>query len=209
MSAFDFPNSPALDATYTANGITFKWNGYAWIPQISYQTFGFMSWPAGLGFDWFGPALPQGTRWCDGAQYDPAIYSALYAAIGTTFNTGGETSGWFRVPDTRGRSTIGRDDMGGTVAGRVTTSGGHGINGTILGSKGGAEQHTLSQAQMPSHSHSYTVPGPITQGTAGITINAGATSSALNTGSTGSGAAHPNVQPSLVCNKLIITGGVL
>ena len=28
--AFDFPASPVLDQTYTAHGVTFRWNGYAW-----------------------------------------------------------------------------------------------------------------------------------------------------------------------------------
>lgn len=39
---------------------------------------------------------------CDGSELDQTVYSALYNVIGTTFNTGGETAGHFRVPDTRG-----------------------------------------------------------------------------------------------------------
>jgi len=30
MAAFDFPTAPALNQEYTANGVTFIWNGYAW-----------------------------------------------------------------------------------------------------------------------------------------------------------------------------------
>ena len=30
MAAFDFPNSPSTNDTYTANGITFQWNGSVW-----------------------------------------------------------------------------------------------------------------------------------------------------------------------------------
>ena len=30
MAAFDFPNSPSLNDTHTENGVTWKWNGYAW-----------------------------------------------------------------------------------------------------------------------------------------------------------------------------------
>lgn len=207
MTAFDFPASPALNATYTANGVTFTWNGYAWIPQAPAIVFGFMSWPAGIGLDWWGAALPQGARWCDGAQYDPAIYAALYAAIGSTFNTGGETAGWFRVPDAKGRSSIGKDDMGGAAAGRVTTAGGHGIDGTILGSRGGAQSHTLASGQMPAHLHTYAWPAALSTAPTGINMNSGAATT-QNTGTTGGSGAHPNVQPGIICNKLVTTGGV-
>ena len=30
MAAFDFPNSPSNGDTYTANGVTFTWNGTIW-----------------------------------------------------------------------------------------------------------------------------------------------------------------------------------
>ena len=30
MAAFDFPNSPSTNDTYTANGVTFQWNGSVW-----------------------------------------------------------------------------------------------------------------------------------------------------------------------------------
>lgn len=31
MAALNFPTSPALDQTYTANGFTWKWNGTSWV----------------------------------------------------------------------------------------------------------------------------------------------------------------------------------
>lgn len=34
MAAFDFPASPSVNDTYTANGVTFIWNGTAWSPFI-------------------------------------------------------------------------------------------------------------------------------------------------------------------------------
>ena len=30
MASFDFPSSPSLNDTHTENGVTWKWNGYAW-----------------------------------------------------------------------------------------------------------------------------------------------------------------------------------
>ena len=30
MAAFNFPNSPSTNDTHTENGVTWKYNGYAW-----------------------------------------------------------------------------------------------------------------------------------------------------------------------------------
>ena len=70
----------------------------------------------GMAIPYRGSALPDGWLWEDGAQYSQAMYPELYAVIGTVYNTGGDTAGWFRVPDKRGRTDVGRDDMGGTAA---------------------------------------------------------------------------------------------
>jgi hypothetical protein len=31
MATFDLPSAPAVDDQYTANGVTYKWNGYGWV----------------------------------------------------------------------------------------------------------------------------------------------------------------------------------
>lgn len=56
------------------------------------------------------------------------------------------------LPDLRGRSEAGKDDMGGTPANRITT-GGSGISGNKLSANGGEETHTLLTAEMPQHTH--------------------------------------------------------
>lgn len=56
------------------------------------------------------------------------------------------------VPDMRGRSSFGVDNMGGTPAGRLTGQPG-GIDGTNLGGAGGAEVVQLTTAQIPGHTH--------------------------------------------------------
>ena len=35
MAAFDFPNSPNVNDTYSANGMTFTWNGTKWENKLT------------------------------------------------------------------------------------------------------------------------------------------------------------------------------
>ena len=53
----------------------------------------------------------------------------------------------------RGRVVAGQDDMGGASANRLTDQSG-GLNGDTLGDTGGSETHTLTTAQLASHTHS-------------------------------------------------------
>ena len=58
--------------------------------------------------------IPTGWLACEGATVSRTTYAALYAAIGTTFNTGGEAGTDFRLPDFRGNFLRGWD-TGGTI----------------------------------------------------------------------------------------------
>lgn len=115
------------------------------------------------------------------------------------------------LPDARGRTIAGKDNMGGSTASRLT-NGGSGITGTTLGVSGGTETHTLTEAQLASHGHSFTIGDQSTPGSVYATATAGAgaadTLSGATTGSgnvatNGSGSAHQNTQPTLVLNKII------
>jgi microcystin-dependent protein len=87
---------------------------------------------------------PAGWLWCAGQAVNRTTYSALFAAIGTTYGTG-DGSQTFNVPDLRGRMPIGMDNMGGSDAGRI------GLANT-LGTTGGT--NTITTSHMPSHTHS-------------------------------------------------------
>lgn len=175
--------------------------------------------PVGTIVDFAGTTAPDGWIFTAGQEILRATYAALFAVIGTTFGAG-DGSTTFNAPDTRGRVTAGKDNMGGTAAGRLTI-----ISGSTLGASGGLQTHTLTADQMPSHGHGVNDPGHVHNwgNTAqGAPVNApGATGGftqgalppgALNTTSSttgisiqasGNGQAHNNLQPTFVINKII------
>jgi microcystin-dependent protein len=208
--AIDFPAAPAVDDVFVdpVTGITWMFNGVGWLmgepprpPPVSYIDF-----PAGVKVDYFGVNPLPGTRFCDGSSLAVAAYPALYAAIANAY--GGDATN-FLLPDCRGRLTAGKDNMGGTAAGRLTNSGTgtSGIDGTVLGAAGGVDRHAVSIAQMPAHGHAYYT-ATIATLTTGATTYFGGNESGKTSGAVGGNEAHPNVQPTLVCNVLITTGGV-
>lgn len=67
---------------------------------------------------------------------------------------GADAGGNPLLPDTRGRTTAGVDNMGGTAAGRLA-----GSPASTLGGVLGAQMRTISIAQMPSHGHGLSDPG--------------------------------------------------
>jgi microcystin-dependent protein len=75
------------------------------------------------------------------------------------FNNGnGNGSTTFNLPDCRGRAFAGRDNMGGTAAG-VLTSTFSGGNPDALGATLGSQSQTLTQAQLPVFSQTPTFTG--------------------------------------------------
>lgn len=86
-----------------------------------------------------GGPIPDGWLLCDGTEYNISDYPALYAVVGTMY-CGGPCSGidMFAVPDMRGRIPV---HKGGTA-----------LN-VAIGTSVGAETHTLSSGEMPTHAH--------------------------------------------------------
>lgn len=163
----------------------------------------------GVSFEWNGPNLPAGFLWENGANYSRATYFKLFAAIGTAHGAGdGATT--FAVPDSRGLVAIGRDNMGGAAAGRMTV-----IPGTALGAKGGSEwlQAHAHGVNDPGHVHSsqtrWVDLGTVSGSDARWAGDHWATTTSATTGisiqSVGSGNSQ-NVQPGIVKNKIIFAG---
>lgn len=103
----------------------------------------------GMVVPYAGSTAPTGWALCYGQAISRSAFAALFAIIGTTYGVG-DGSTTFNLPDLRGRSVFGVDNMGGSAASRVT-AGVSGITGTTLGAVGGSEA-------MHQHSHAITDP---------------------------------------------------
>ena len=66
------------------------------------DTVGTTSTPPGSLIAFAGTAAPTGWLACQGQAVSQTTYAALFAAIGTTWDIGGEGAGNFRLPDLRG-----------------------------------------------------------------------------------------------------------
>lgn len=158
--------------------------------------------PAGAIIMYGGTTAPTGWLLCYGQAVSRSTYADLFTAIGTTYGSG-DGSTTFNVPDIRGRVVAGQDDMGGTSANRLTGQTG-GVDGDVLGGTGGAETHTLTTGEMPSHAHVMDISS--TTGTNNQVVAIGGTyAQGLATSSVGGGGAHNNVQPTIILNYIIKT----
>jgi microcystin-dependent protein len=144
---------------------------------------------------------PKGWALCNGQFLPINQNQALFALLGTTYGGNGQTT--FALPDFRGRTPI------------------HVGSGHTLGEKGGEQAHTLSQGEMPQHTHLVRVSSASTSGMAapGGRYLGGANNAyhnpvsltALNPGSitnVGGSQAHLNMQPFLTISFCIALQGI-
>lgn len=172
--------------------------------------------PPGTVVDFAGSTAPEGWVFCFGQLLSRTTYAALFAALGTTYGAG-DGSTTFGLPDCRGRVSLGRDNMGGTPANRVTEAQ-TGLNATTLGATGGDQRlHAHSHNAVvtdPGHFHNVgsrqnDTPNDFIAAGAGITTG-GQTTSTNTTGisveiSTAGGGSSQNIPPAIVLNKIIKT----
>jgi microcystin-dependent protein len=101
-----------------------------------------------------GNFAPRGYAFCDGQILPIDQNSALFSLVGTIYGGDGRTT--FGLPDLRGRSPMHPGQ-------------GPGLSHRRLGQKGGAENVTLTVAQMPAHQHA--IQGKVKGSTSSLDTN--------------------------------------
>ena len=155
-----------------------------------------------------GNFAPAGWAFCDGSLLPISENDALFALLGTTYGGDGQTN--FKLPDLRGRIPIHQ-------------GAGPGLSRRDLGEALGVEGVTLVPEQLPAHHHplfasasAASSTDPTGQVTATVTgganiYGAGAPTVAMNpqaTTTTGGGAPHDNLMPTLCVNFIIALFGI-
>ncbi len=149
-----------------------------------------------------GNFAPVGWEFCEGQTIPIEENEALFQLIGTTYGGDGEST--FNLPDLRGRLPI---HMGG---------------GFNLAETGGAEEVTLTTAQLPVHTHPFmgsTGPGADQLPTNNVIAsspnvrmfresNVGAAMNAQAIGPVGGSQPHTNFQPYLCVDFIISMFGI-
>jgi microcystin-dependent protein len=121
-----------------------------------------------------GNFAPRNFAYCEGQLLPISQWSALYSILGVTFGGDGRTT--FGLPDMRGRFAI---SSGSSSADPYNF---------VPGEKGGTTTVTLTESQLPSHTHSATLtlrgtagssPSPTSGGSLGATPGGGQAAGAL------------------------------
>ena len=138
-----------------------------------------------------GSILPTGFLRCDGSAVSRTTYADLFSVIGVSFGSGDGIS-TFNLPDFGSRVPIG---VG-------TGTDGNNERTTLLGTKEGEFEHTLTIAEMPAHTHNNSPTGRSSSTNTGsvssVSVNDSTGITApYQTGSKGGGQSHNNMQPSV------------
>lgn len=157
-----------------------------------------------------GNFAPRGWAFCNGQLLPVSQNTALFSLIGTTYGGDGRTT--TALPNLQGRAPM--------HPGR-----GPGLTSRRLGQRGGVETVTLSEAQMPNHTHSLragarpaTLSEPATNASLARSSNGKAFQSESNSNlvsmanavlePTGGSQPHNNLQPFLTLTYIIALVGL-
>ena len=155
--------------------------------------------PIGVILPYAGKTPPSGWSMCHGGSLPVSQYPELFELIG--YQYGGEEE-VFGVPDMRTRVPVGHDVRNPPF--------------NMMGNKGGAKDVKLTSKQLPSHAHAQRVTAAVEGGNSGGLRRDLFESSSkrkfksykayaqgVNTGSSGGGQAHNNLQPYIVLEYII------
>ena len=159
-----------------------------------------------------GTFAPRGWAYCAGQILPINQNQALFSLLGTTYGGDGRTT--YGLPDLRGR----------TPRGSEGNARGPGLSEVRLGQKAGAETHTVTLQQLPSHNHPLTgaeednnqtepANGRFGNSSIGATYyvgneNATVNMSPLNIQNTGGSQPYPILNPYLGLNYIIALIGL-
>ena len=105
--------------------------------------------PIGSVVPFAGDIAPSGWLLCDGREVAIGDFLDLFQTIQYKFKDQAvTTSGFFGLPDFRGRIPLGADNMGGSSANRVTN-----VNADVIGNSGGFEKNQIEVENLPEHEH--------------------------------------------------------
>lgn len=158
-SAYPIQTSPgaAIGAGVLIQGspYTAMFNGTAWLLRNMFAGNPYNV-PIAGAITYFGPSAPNSSFALPfGQAISRTTYAAYFGLVGTTYGAG-DGSTTFNVPDLRGRVRAGIDNMGGSAAGRIGTAlvtDGGTVNGQVVGSAGGSQNHVQTNGELAAHNH--------------------------------------------------------
>lgn len=156
-----------------------------------------------------GNFAPRNWAFCDGQLLAISQNTALFSLVGTIYGGDGRTT--FGLPDLRGRFPM-------------HWGSGPGLTSRSIGEKSGAESHTITTTNLPSHSHTVTPPASSGEGqtvqpsaaypaageepTKPYAPSTNSSLAAFSTGSTGSGVPVNHMPPFLAVSFIIALIGI-